>query len=202
MSIAQFCATRTSETPGLTWKSYAGDELIPLNTTFEGQLYEGRLKTQESRNAIPIPEDVIPIIEAWRSVSKNTSPMRSCSRHSAVAYGKEKWCRLRDRTADLTAPQRHSRDLHDERAAGFSRAVSHDDTAYFDALVRMFEQALETTNILAGNIRSGLLLRLDRVRNICHGFGYGVSDDMDVLLSEFFPSFSTGVLHGNRRRKD
>ena len=74
MSIALFCATRTSETLGLTWKSYAGDKLIPLNTAFEGQLYEGRLKTRESRNAIPIPEDVIPIIEAWRSVSKNTSP--------------------------------------------------------------------------------------------------------------------------------
>jgi hypothetical protein len=24
---------------------------------------------------------------------------------------------------------------------------------------------------------------------------------MDILLSEFVPSFSTGVLHGNRRRK-
>src|SRR6202158_4434147 len=83
-----------------------------------------------------------------------------------------------------------------ERAAGFSRAVSHDDTAYFNALVRMFEQALETTNILAGNIRSGLLLRLDRVRNICHGFGYGVGHDMDVLLSEFVPSFSTGYFQG------
>lgn len=45
MSIALFCATRTSETLGLTWKSYAGDKLIPLNTAFEGQLYEGRLKT-------------------------------------------------------------------------------------------------------------------------------------------------------------
>jgi integrase len=74
MSIGLFCATRTSETLGLTWKSYAGDRLIPLNTAFEGRLYEGRLKTRESRNAIPIPEDVIPIIEAWRSVSKNTAP--------------------------------------------------------------------------------------------------------------------------------
>jgi len=34
-----------------------------------------------------------------------------------------------------------------ERAAEFSRDVSQDDAAYFDALVRMFEQALETTNI-------------------------------------------------------
>ena len=74
MSIALFCATRASETFGLTWKSYAGDKLIPLNTAFEGKLYEGRLKTRESRNAIPIPDDVIPIIEAWRSVSKDTSP--------------------------------------------------------------------------------------------------------------------------------
>jgi integrase len=74
MSVALFCATRTSETLGLTWKSYAGDKLTPLNTAFEGRLYEGRLKTRESRNAIPIPDDVIPIIEAWRKVSKNTSP--------------------------------------------------------------------------------------------------------------------------------
>jgi integrase len=74
MSIALFCATRASETLGLTWRSYAGDRLIPLNTAFEGRLYEGRLKTRESRNAIPIPEDVIPIIDAWRSVAKNTTP--------------------------------------------------------------------------------------------------------------------------------
>jgi integrase len=74
MSVALFCATRTSETLGLTWRSYAGDKLIPRGTAFDGQLYEGRLKTRESRNAIPIPEDVIPIIEAWRQVSKDTSP--------------------------------------------------------------------------------------------------------------------------------
>ncbi len=88
-----------------------------------------------------------------------------------------------------------------ERAAEFSRDVSQDDAAYFDALVRMFEQALETTNILASDIRSGLLARLDRVRNTCHGFGYGVGDDIDVLFSEIVPSFGTGVLHGNRRKK-
>ena len=56
-----------------------------------------------------------------------------------------------------------------QRAAGFSRAVNPGDTAYLNALVRMFEQVLETTNVLAGNIRSGLLLRLDQVRNICDG---------------------------------
>jgi hypothetical protein len=76
-----------------------------------------------------------------------------------------------------------------ERAAGFSKDLSHDDAGYFDALVRMFGQALRTTNLLAGSARSGLITRLDRVRNISHEFGYGVGDDMDVLLSEFVPSF-------------
>ena len=76
-----------------------------------------------------------------------------------------------------------------ERAAGFSRDVRHEDAGYFDALVRMFEQALKTTNTLAANVQDGLLTRLDRVRSICHEFGYGVGDDMDVLLSEFVPSF-------------
>jgi len=76
-----------------------------------------------------------------------------------------------------------------ERAAGFSKDVSHDDAGYFDALVRMFEQSLKITNTLAGNARRILLTRLDRVRNISHEFGYGVGDEMDVLLSEFVPSF-------------
>jgi hypothetical protein len=78
-----------------------------------------------------------------------------------------------------------------ERAAGFSKGVSHDDAGYFDALVRMFEQSLKITNTLAGNARRGLLTRLDRVRNISHEFGYGVGDEMDVLLSKFVPSFQS-----------
>jgi len=76
-----------------------------------------------------------------------------------------------------------------ERAAGFSKGVSHDDAGYFDALVRMFEQSLKITNTLAGNARRGLLTRLDRVRDSSHEFGCGVGDEMDVLLSELVPSF-------------
>jgi hypothetical protein len=88
-----------------------------------------------------------------------------------------------------------------ERAAGFSKDVSHDDAGYFDALVRMFEQSLKITNTLAGNARRGLLTRLDRLRNISHEFGYGVGDQMDVLLPSSFHPFSLGVQRGNRRRK-
>jgi hypothetical protein len=85
-----------------------------------------------------------------------------------------------------------------ERAAGFCLDVGHHDAAYFQALVRMFEQALNTTTNLTANVQSDLLARLDRVRVIGHEFGYGVGDDMDVLRSEFVPTFNTGVADGDR----
>jgi len=55
----------------------------------------------------------------------------------------------------------------------------------FDALVRMFEQALKLANALPAHGRDDLITRLDRVRVISHKFGYGVGDDMDSLLSRF-----------------
>lgn len=72
-----------------------------------------------------------------------------------------------------------------ERAAGFCQDVDYRDTAYFDALVRMFEQALKATADLTGKVQNGLLARLNRVRSIGRQLGNGVSEDMDVLLSEF-----------------
>src|SRR5438067_9312687 len=74
MSIGLFCATRTSEILGLQWKSYAGDRLIIHSTAYEGRLYKGKLKTEDSRDAIPVPESIRSIIEAWRRVCKDTSP--------------------------------------------------------------------------------------------------------------------------------
>jgi hypothetical protein len=85
-----------------------------------------------------------------------------------------------------------------ERAAGFSRDVSHDDAGYFDALVRMFEQALKTTDTLRASVRGNLIVRLERVRDISREFGYDVADHMDGLLSEFVPSLQREVRHGNR----
>ena len=72
-----------------------------------------------------------------------------------------------------------------ERAAGFSNDVGLQDEGYFDALVRMFEQALKTIASLAEVQRQPLWERLDTVRSICHNFGYGVCDDMDDLLAEY-----------------
>jgi hypothetical protein len=72
-----------------------------------------------------------------------------------------------------------------ERAAGFCQDVDYRDTAYFDALVRMFEQALKVTANLTGKVQNGFLARLNRVRSIGRQLGNGVGEDMDVLLSEF-----------------
>jgi hypothetical protein len=72
-----------------------------------------------------------------------------------------------------------------ERSAGFSSDIASDDEGYFNALVRMFEQALNVVNALSVERRDDLLARLDRVRVTSHKIGYGVGDDMDFLMSKF-----------------
>ncbi len=72
-----------------------------------------------------------------------------------------------------------------EQASGFCSDIASDDEGYFNALVRMFEQALKFANALSVERRDHLVVRLDRVRAISHEFGYGVGDDMDFLLSKF-----------------
>jgi hypothetical protein len=55
---------------------------------------------------------------------------------------------------------------------------------YFDALVRMFGQALQAIDALPEDRRPALIARLDAVRRISHNFGYRVGGDMDELLAE------------------
>jgi hypothetical protein len=76
-----------------------------------------------------------------------------------------------------------------EQATGFCQDVDHRDTAYLDALVRTFEQALKATGNLTGKVQNGFLTRLERVRNIGHNLGYGVGDHMDVLFAELVLPF-------------
>jgi hypothetical protein len=66
-----------------------------------------------------------------------------------------------------------------ECAAGFCNDVGYQDEAYFDALVRMFEQSLKTVAQLSDSDPKPLIIRLDRVRIASHNFGYGIGDDMD-----------------------
>jgi hypothetical protein len=72
-----------------------------------------------------------------------------------------------------------------ECAAGFCNDVGYQDDAYFDALVRMFEQALKIIAQLSASGRRSLISRLDKVRTVSHNFGYGVGDDMDSLIAKY-----------------
>ena len=75
-----------------------------------------------------------------------------------------------------------------ELAAGYSRAIVHDDESYFDALVRMFEQALKIASTLPDSGRNALYGRLDQARGMSQAFGYGVGDDMDSLFPKYAKS--------------
>ena len=72
-----------------------------------------------------------------------------------------------------------------ERAVGFSREYGLQDAGYFDALVRMFGQALKTSAALPAGPRDAMLARLDAMRDAAHRLGYGVGDDMDRLLAKY-----------------
>jgi hypothetical protein len=72
-----------------------------------------------------------------------------------------------------------------ERASGFASDVGYQDESYFNALVRMFDQAVATANTLPTDTRDALIARLDRVRSISHKCGYGVGDDMDSILAKY-----------------
>lgn len=71
-----------------------------------------------------------------------------------------------------------------EQATGFCQDIGYQDEGYFNALVRMFEQAIKMVVELDAASREGYMMRLDRVRQISHDFGYGVGDDMDYLVAE------------------
>lgn len=63
-----------------------------------------------------------------------------------------------------------------------------DDEGYFNALVRMFEQALKAIAALDPSEQDAFVERLARVRHEGHNWGWGVGDDMDDLMAEYgFP---------------
>jgi hypothetical protein len=72
-----------------------------------------------------------------------------------------------------------------ESAAGFCHDIGYQDDGYFQALVRMFEQALKAIAQLSSSDRKALIARLNRVRTISHNFGYGVGDNMDSLFVKY-----------------
>src|SRR5206468_3782681 len=71
------------------------------------------------------------------------------------------------------------------QAAGYCQDIGYQEEGFFDALVRMFEQALQSAKTLPADGRDSLIVRLNRVREIGHAFGYGVGDDMDYLWTKY-----------------
>lgn len=112
----------------------------------------------------------------WPDVFKNQDTSVSKAKKAISDY--KKAIGLPDGLAELMV-------FYCERATGFSNDVGMQDEGYFDALVRMFEQALKIIASLADAQRQPLWDRLDAVRRISHNFGYGVGDDMDGLLAEY-----------------
>ena len=65
---------------------------------------------------------------------------------------------------------------------------SMDDEGYYDALIRMFGQALKAIEKVEPDQRKALVDRLERVRHEARNWGWGVSDAMDDLMGEYGPA--------------
>jgi len=72
-----------------------------------------------------------------------------------------------------------------EQAAAFCKSYGNDDWAYLSSMLSMFAQALKLASTLPAGARDSLVARLDRVRGVSHKFGYGLGEEMDLLLSSF-----------------
>lgn len=68
-----------------------------------------------------------------------------------------------------------------EQASGFSDDVGLDDDSYYDALVRMFEQALNTAMSLPEPQREPLLDSLEDIRAWGQGMGWGLGEDFNAI---------------------
>lgn len=72
--------------------------------------------------------------------------------------------------------------LYCEEAAAFATDIALDDEGFYDALVRMFEEALKTIKEVPPEQGARFFARLQHVGRVCSQVGYGVGDDMEQLL--------------------
>ena len=71
-----------------------------------------------------------------------------------------------------------------EEVFDFLAGCGMDDEGFFDALVRMFEQALKYVLELPEAQQASFIARLDRLRQLGQNVGWGVGDDFDRFWSE------------------
>ena len=70
-----------------------------------------------------------------------------------------------------------------EEVFDFLAGCGMDDEGFYDALVRMFEQALKYVLALPAAQQAAFLARLDLVRQLGQNVGWGVGDDFDHFWS-------------------
>ena len=70
-----------------------------------------------------------------------------------------------------------------EEVFDFLAGCGMDDEGFYDALVRMFDQALKYVRALPKAQQAGFLARHDRVRQLGQNVGWGVGEDFDHLWS-------------------
>ncbi len=71
-----------------------------------------------------------------------------------------------------------------EEVFDFLAGCGMDDEGFYDALVRMFDQALKYVLALPTAQQAAFLTRLDQVRQLGQDVGWGVGDDFDRFWSE------------------
>jgi hypothetical protein len=72
-----------------------------------------------------------------------------------------------------------------EQAVGFCSDIGYQNESYFNALVRMFQQAVKVVKTLPVGQSETLMFRLNKVRKVSHNFGYGVGDDLNSILATY-----------------
>lgn len=112
----------------------------------------------------------------WPNLAKNQSASVATAKKAIAAY--KKAAGQPEGLAELMV-------FYCERAVGFSQEYGFQETGYFNALMKMFEQALMMSATLPASQGDAMLARLDAVRDVSHRFGYGVGDDMDCLLANY-----------------
>ena len=112
----------------------------------------------------------------WPDLARNQRPSVAAAKRAIADY--KKAIGQPDGLAELMV-------FYCEQAAGFGGEYGVEDGGYFDALVRMFEQALKASVTLPAERRDTMLHRLASVRRIGHRFGYGVGYSMDHLLARY-----------------
>jgi len=116
------------------------------------------------------------VITRWINPPDSRNPISVSKAKKAISDYKRALGRPED-LAELTV-------LYCEEVFDFLAVCGMEDGGYFDALVRMYEQALKHVLALPEPKRAAFLVRLDRVRQLGQSFGWGVGTDFDHFWSE------------------